>query len=192
MKKPFEQFYKNTTFAKDASLYLNRYINKKEVVILCIGTDRSTGDALGPLVGTFLSESRLPEHITVYGTLENPVHALNLEEKLGEIETKHPDAFVMAIDACLSSKRKRIGHIIIEEEPLLPGASVHKNLPPVGDVSISGIVNISGFMEYEVLQATRLSLVMEMAKRISAGLKGSFEYCEKEALRKKERKLLFL
>jgi|GEM_PF-2945695 len=36
-------------------------------VILCIGTDRSTGDALGPLVGTMLSQHSL--RAAVYGTL---------------------------------------------------------------------------------------------------------------------------
>ena len=35
---------------------------------------------------------------------------------------------------------------------------------------VMGIVNISGFMEYMILQNTRLSLVMKMADIISAGI----------------------
>lgn len=35
---------------------------------------------------------------------------------------------------------------------------------------IVGIVNISGFMEYIILQNTRLSLVMRMADTISSGI----------------------
>jgi hypothetical protein len=33
-----------------------------------------------------------------------------------------------------------------------------------------GIVNVGGFMEYMILQNTRLSLVMKMAEIISAGI----------------------
>ena len=34
-------------------------------------------------------------------------------------------------------------------------------------MAISGIVNVGGFMEYVVLQNTRLSLVMNMANKIA-------------------------
>lgn len=55
--------------------------NKRGVVFLCIGTDRSTGDSLGPLIGYKLRQMRLPK-TTVFGTLERPVHAMNLERYL--------------------------------------------------------------------------------------------------------------
>ncbi|MNT94758.1 hypothetical protein D3C72_2365110 [compost metagenome] len=47
-----------------------------------------------------------------------------------------------------------------------PGAGVGKDLPPVGDYNIVGIVNVSGFMEYFVLQNTRLSLVYQLKNEI--------------------------
>ena len=48
-------------------------------VLLCIGSDRVTGDSLGPMVGSALEE-RYKKSIPVFGTLKMPVHALNLEE----------------------------------------------------------------------------------------------------------------
>ncbi|MDQ0659408.1 putative sporulation protein YyaC [Paenibacillus sp. W2I17] len=54
--------------------------------------------------------------------------------------------------------------------PLKPGAGVNKELPPVGDIHLTGIVNVGGFMEYFVLQNTRLSLVMRMSEIISSSL----------------------
>ena len=53
---------------------------------------------------------------------------------------------------------------------LFPGKAVKKDLPPIGDVSIKAIVNIGGFMEYNVLQSTRLSLTYDMGKIISRSL----------------------
>lgn len=133
----------------------------RPIVIVCIGTDRSTGDSLGPLVGTKLYDKNL-EHVHVYGTLDDPIHAVNLEEKLAYIQTKHLTPFIIAIDACLG-RLKSVGQITVADGPVMPGAGVKKDLPPVGDIHITGIVNVSGFMEFFVLQNTRLSLVMKMA-----------------------------
>jgi putative sporulation protein YyaC len=139
-----------------------------ELVIVCIGTDRSTGDALGPLVGSKLID-RQSRHLQVYGTLDEPVHAMNLSEKIEQIERSHPFATVIAVDACLG-QFSNVGNINVADGPLKPGAGVKKELPPVGSLHITGIVNVGGFMEYFVLQNTRLSLVMKMADVIASGL----------------------
>ncbi|SFC17016.1 putative sporulation protein YyaC [Bacillus sp. OV322] len=141
----------------------------QSIVIVCIGTDRSTGDSLGPLVGTFLKEKTFASNFSVYGTLEDPIHAMNLEEKLTEIKLKYDRPFIIGIDACLG-KLKSVGVVQIGEGPVKPGAGVNKELPSVGDAHITGIVNVSGFMEFMVLQNTRLNLVLKMAKTISNGI----------------------
>ena len=49
----------------------------RPIIFICIGTDRSTGDSLGPLVGyklQFLNKS----NIHIYGTLQSPIHAKNI------------------------------------------------------------------------------------------------------------------
>lgn len=144
------------------------FIVPRPLVILCIGTDRSTGDSLGPLVGTRL-QSFMHPLVKVYGTLDQPVHAVNLEETLKEIQSHHENAFTIAIDACLG-RTESIGYISLKAGPLQPGTGVNKNLPEVGDAHIVGIVNVGGFMEYLVLQNTRLSVVMRMAQVISDAL----------------------
>jgi putative sporulation protein YyaC len=140
----------------------------RELVCICIGTDRSTGDSLGPLVGSLLSKDT-PPHIHIYGTLEEPVHALNLLSIMQRVQKKHPDAHIIAIDACLG-QYKNVGLIQVGLGPVRPGAGVNKDLPEIGQVHVTGIVNVSGFMEYFVLQNTRLSLVMKMAEVISASI----------------------
>lgn len=139
-----------------------------DIVLVCIGTDRSTGDALGPLVGTALAKQK-PSAFTVYGTLDKPVHAVNLEQTLLKIQETHRFPFIIALDACLGDF-KSVGKISIVEGPLKPGAGVQKKLPDVGDIHLTGIVNVGGFMEYFVLQNTRLALVMNMAEKIAAGI----------------------
>ncbi len=143
-------------------------ISSRPVVFACIGTDRSTGDSLGPLVGTLLEDKRINSFF-VYGTLDEPIHAVNLDERLKEIKLKHYDPFIVGIDACLG-RVKNVGVIQVGDGPVKPGAGVNKELPAVGNIHITGIVNVSGFMEFFVLQNTRLNLVMKMAKTIAAGI----------------------
>ncbi|MXQ53068.1 spore protease YyaC [Shimazuella alba] len=137
----------------------------QKIVCVCIGTDRSTGDSLGPLVGTFLSQHE-SEHFAVLGTLEEPVHALNLPEKISYLQRFHPQSLIIAIDACLG-KLNSVGSIQVGIGPIRPGAGVNKQLPEVGQIHVTGIVNVAGFMEYMVLQNTRLSTVMRMAQMIA-------------------------
>jgi putative sporulation protein YyaC len=150
-------------------------VTTRPICFVCIGTDRSTGDSLGPLVGTLLEEKD-PAPFYVYGTLDQPIHAVNLEDRLKEIIVKHRDPYLIGIDACLG-RIKNVGVIQLGHGPVKPGAGVNKELPSVGDIHITGIVNVSGFMEFFVLQNTRLNLVMKMAKTIANGIyQASLQY----------------
>ncbi len=139
------------------------------LIILCIGTDRATGDALGPLIGYKLKKMYL-DNIVILGTLEHPIHAKNIEETITSIKSCYSNPYIIAIDACLG-KMDHIGYINIGEGSIHPGAGVNKKLPPVGNMFITGIVNFSGFMDILILQNTRLNIVMTMADFISVGLR---------------------
>lgn len=140
----------------------------RPVVCLCIGTDRSTGDALGPLVGHAL-RGRLRPTLRVVGWLEEPVHASNLSASLEAVQSAYPEAVVVAVDACLG-RLETVGTITVGNGPLCPGAGVNKILPEVGAAYVTGTVNVGGFMEYFVLQNTRLSLVVRMAEVMADGI----------------------
>lgn len=148
---------------------LQPILNKnRPIIFICIGTDRSTGDSLGPLVGYKLKYfSR--NNILVYGTLEKPIHAKNIESTLNEINIKFENPYIVAIDSCLGSLNN-IGKIFIQKKPLIPGLALNKKLPAVGNMSITGIVNISSGFDFLVLQNTRLSVVMNLADSISKGI----------------------
>ena len=140
----------------------------RAIIFVCIGSDRSTGDSLGPLVGYKL-KSFSKNNIYIYGTLENPIHAKNIVTMLAEINSKFKNPYIVAIDSCLGSLHN-IGKVFIQKKPLLPGLALNKQLPAVGEMSITGIVNISGNFEFLVLQNTRLNTVMNLADSISKGI----------------------
>lgn len=143
-------------------------IQGRPLIVLCVGTDRSTGDSLGPLVGHKL-ELLARNRIKLYGTLKCPVHAKNITENISNIYSTYVNPFIIAVDACLGNSRN-VGKIIIDSKPLQPGSAMDKDLPSVGDISITGVVNISSAMDFMILQNTRLYTVMSLADSISQGI----------------------
>jgi putative sporulation protein YyaC len=142
----------------NGQLYRQLYNKPTQPIFVCIGTDRATGDCLGPYVGMLLESMGY----NVRGTLDNPVHASNLVHIIDNLPT---DKTIIAIDAALG-KEHEIGNIGIRNGSISPGADVGKLLPSIGDISIIGVVNVAGFMEHIVLQTTRLSKIINMAKLI--------------------------
>jgi putative sporulation protein YyaC len=155
-----------------SELMKEQVLSNKTIVFLCIGSDRATGDCLGPIIGYKLSKYIKYPNYFVYGTLEEPVHAKNLKDTIEMIYQTHEDAFIIAIDASLG-KSNHVGYITLGEGPLKPGAGVDKDLPEVGDIFITGIVNFSGFLDHMLLQTTRLNIVMILADYICTGI----NYC---------------
>lgn len=154
----------------------------KNIVFLCIGSDRATGDCLGPIIGYKLSKYIKQPNFHIYGTLEQPVHAKNLKDTVTMIYQKHDDAFIIAIDASLG-KSDHIGYITLGEGPLKPGAGVDKDLPAVGDLFITGIVNFSGLLDHMLLQTTRLNVVMSMADQICLAINYCLSHLKSQVLK---------
>lgn len=160
-------------FTKSLRNLLEKHFStERDIVLVCIGSDRATGDCLGPIVGHKLkSYERFLKKISfhLYGTLEKPIHAKNLEATINFIQLYHPDSLIIAVDASLGVM-EHVGYITLSEGSLTPGVGVDKNLPAIGDICITGIVNLSGFGGQMLLQTTHLHLVMQLADFISTGL----------------------
>lgn len=158
--------YKDILAYYELAYFIKDYIDNNTIIV-CIGTDRCIGDCLGPLVGTFLQYRNFP--LPVYGSVSEPIHALNLEKRIQEIKTLHPKANIIGIDACLGDS-DCIGEIQGRNYPIHPGKGVGKSLPDVGESSIIGIVDSSDNNELFTNRTIRLNLIMEMSKVITDSL----------------------
>lgn len=138
---------------------------RRPVAFACIGTDRSTGDALGPLVGQRLLKLGFdPEGVV--GTLETPLHALNLASRMRPLIDHPARPLVVAVDAALGSTAS-VGSVVLRRGGLRPGQGVGKDLPAVGELSLTATVNVqAGALDMQILQSTRLFLVQELAEMI--------------------------
>ena len=167
-----------TSFAEHLfkKLIIARDLNYDSIVFLFIGSDRSTGDSLGPMIGHKLCHFQFDD-IFFRGTLESPVHARNLSSAVSEVSKISKNPFIIAVDACLG-RMENVGMITLGDGPIKPGSGVNKDLAPVGNIHITGIVNYGGFMDFIILQNTRLSIVVKMADAICEGIELAINHFE--------------
>ncbi|AEO93478.1 spore protease [Bacillus phage G] len=163
-----EKVYKNLRCNIEVAKRLDELIPSNimidDIIFICIGTDRNTGDSLGPFVGTYLNAIG---YTNVIGTIDEPLHALNLEEIVQKIPK---DKYIIAIDSCVSQIEELLHSVTVKNTPVRPGSAVNKKLPSVGDVSI--LVNVCYCpkelreLASSVLASVRLSHIIQLSKSV--------------------------
>lgn len=143
--------------------------DSQTLVLVCIGTDRATGDCLGPLVGYYLEQMLPAKTYILYGNLSHPVHAANLTQTLDEIYLQFDSPYIIVIDACLGYA-DHVGYVTLSNSALQPGKGVNKQLPSLGHISITGIVDQYSNRNYTTIHHTPLRQVMNLATFIANGI----------------------
>lgn len=110
----------------------------KQTIVICIGSDRVSGDMLGPLVGSSLREKyHLP--YPVYGAVGESVNGINLEEYLSMISFRHKESRIIAVDAALG-KSEDVGRIRLKRGGIKAGGALDRVGESIGDLGIVGVV----------------------------------------------------
>lgn len=138
-------------------------------VIVCVGSDLSVGDSLGPIVGTKLKEKLAGLNVYVYGCLAKPITAREIKYTADFIRETHPDSKVIAVDAAVGCAGD-VGLIKLSADSLRPGSGANKKLQKLGNASVMGIVAEKSLFNYAIFSATRLNIVYRMAEIISEGI----------------------
>lgn len=112
-----------------------------DYLFLCVGSDKITGDCYGPIVGQKLKEGfkNTYQNIHVYGTLDEPISAINLEGVVNKIYKIYNKPCIIAIDSALGAQND-IGKILVTNKKIQCGKGTNKKLISVGDISIRGVV----------------------------------------------------
>lgn len=143
--------------------------NNANPVILCIGSDLSVGDSLGPVTGTKLKEKLKNLNCYVYGTLAKPITAHEVKYMNEFLRQTHPSSPIIAVDAAVGLAGD-IGLIRLAKGAIKPGSGANKKLAKVGDISVMGIVAEHSVFNYSLFSATRLNIIYKMAEIISEGI----------------------
>ena len=140
-------------------------------VIVCVGSDLTIGDCLGPIVGSMLKYKTQGLRAFIYGCLSAPITAKEVPYLRSFLKQTHPFSQVLCIDAAVGNEGD-IGLIKCLSSPLYPGAGANKKLGAIGDISIIGIVAEKSLHNFSLFNNTRLNLVYSMSEIISDAVAG--------------------
>lgn len=116
---------------------IKKLLKGRTPVILCIGSDKFIFDSLGAIVGQLLVAAGVKAY--VYGTLDNPVNALNLKAVHNFIRKRHFGSPILAVDSCIGSD---VGKISLCGA-IRPASARGVNLGKIGDIGIIAVTSSS-------------------------------------------------
>lgn len=138
---------------------LDRY---DKIDFFCIGTPKIHGDAIGPLVGSMLTQHLIYKDVNIVGTLDAPVTTTSYKKHLYRLRD---DALIVVVDATVGHP-SRLGSYDIVEEPTNPGGALATGIAPVGDISVKAY---TGSSVEEILRADIWDVTL-LAHRITTEL----------------------
>lgn len=107
-----------------------KFINKQEILFVCIGNSNILWDSIGPVVGTFLKE-KIGNKFVLGDINDNICNKLDLDYNYFKMKNK----FIVAIDTAIW-KKTASEEIFVSNKPITMGLALNKNKGIIGDVSI--------------------------------------------------------
>lgn len=176
-----KQDYNNFVADFSSKLYnLREEKEYSEYIFLCVGSDKITGDAFGPLVGRKLKTlfSDYYQNVSVRGTLEETICATNIEAEIEKIQKECGNPCIIAIDSAFGSK-EYVGKIMVSNQKMNFGKGIRKKVVEIGEISIKGIVAVDSKLpkyNYHILQNTSLNIVVNLAEITADGIYQVMKY----------------
>lgn len=140
--------------------------DKQPPIIMCVGCAKIQGDSLGPITGNLLIE-KYNIRTYVYGTIKRPLTASNVISVYNFVKYTH-NSKILVIDAA-ATQNYDYGKINIFKGGIKPAAAYMKNLPRIGDYSIT--CNINMFFKNSItLMQNDNDNINQIAENIAIGI----------------------
>ena len=174
--------YKNRYAENGTTLALTKLIpTDKLPLIVCIGTEKISGDALGPIVGTMIRQKLIGKGALIFGTLDSSITAKEVKYLNYFFKATFGERKIITVDAALG-KEEEVGLIKISDSPLKPGSGIDKKLDEIGNVTIQGVVAEKTPLASAYLQNVKIDIVYKMAEIISSsGVNYIYQNCKIQA-----------
>ena len=150
-------------------------INNKRfsnIIFLCIGTSKITGDSIGPIVGSNIKRLE-NEYIHIYGTVENNLNFNNAKKIIENINSNYINPCIITIDAALSNNNS-LGDIVLGKGFMKIGKALEKSLCFYSDINIKCVVgkyhyNIN--KNFDILQSVTIEEIARISNILSNGIR---------------------
>lgn len=103
----------------------------KDIIFLCIGSNKIIGDSFGPKVGSKLKEMEFNKKIKLIGDMKKPITAKNVKNILKKIDKR---SYIIAIDSALSNLVEN--EVFITKDQISLGSGIGKQIDTIGNLGI--------------------------------------------------------
>ena len=161
--------HKNFSLFEDFIIKLKRKISysTKEIVFVCIGSNKIIGDSIGPRIGSLLKQNT---KLQIYGDMNNNISKY---EEIKNISNKLKNKFVIAIDSALSDYDD-IGEIYVTNKRLKLAEGMNLNKGTIGDLCIKVVVgrNMDNrYKNFMKLKNADINFIEELSINIAVCIK---------------------
>lgn len=139
VQKEYLEFIKN--LKRKISMY-DLKSEFKQIIFLCVGTNKIIGDMIGPMVGEDLKNrinKNTKKEIIVFGNMENTLNLKNAKNIISNIKSKYVNPFIITIDTALG-KEENLKKIYVTQGEIEIGKAVSKGIKYESHVNIKGVV----------------------------------------------------
>lgn len=143
-----------------------------KLLFLCIGSEKISGDCIGPIVGTLLKEKyRIP--YPVLGTEDNSVNGANIRAYRDNIKKYFPDYKIIAVDSAVGDD-KDLWTLKIREGGVRAGGALNPSVEYYGEVGILAVVGSKSGNVLDNLLSAPYSKIVDFAERIAKTIVKAF------------------
>ena len=107
----------------------NFFVN---IVFFCVGSNRVTSDMFGSIVGSKLKKAGV--RAFVYGSMDSPVNAINMDDYIVLIKSKHKNDIIFVIDTMITANNLKKTFSFNKGSIVVAGMSLKRE---VGDYHIT-------------------------------------------------------
>lgn len=132
----------NLSFRNNLKKEIEEYDMKNrfsEIVFLCVGTNKITGDMIGPIVGQKLKDNLKQENVKIYGDMINTLNLKNASKIIKKVKAKYLNPFYITIDTALG-KENMINKIIIGKGKIEIGKAIRDGIEFFSHINIKVVV----------------------------------------------------
>lgn len=135
----------------------------ENLVFLCLGTTKISGDSVGPKVGDRLKEMNIGAY--VYGDTKRQVTSINVEDYVAMLEKRHANDRIIAIDSALG-KSADIGKVKVTDAGVKPGGAFDKTKKRVGNMGILAVVGDCDKDRLDQLKNSDSALIDDLVEKV--------------------------
>ncbi len=153
--------------------FLVAFSRQSDIVCVCVGTSKVTGDCFGTIVGDLLLNAELP--LWVYGSSHSNVDAHNIGATLEVVNLVHPNSFVFVVDAMSTLDPTTVGDVVLGDQYV----GLNQGIKIFADLFVYGVTTYLTHAKRNL--NSKLSITNKLAQNVCQAISSALKTAQHRA-----------